>query len=209
MNADGSGLTQLTNNELRDWEPNWSTDNRIAFERHNSTNPKTWAIIVMNPDGSGIVEIVNDTIKNEDPHWSPDSRRIVFTRYDGSDDEIFIMNDDGSGLTPLTSKEYGDYEPGWSPDGQKIVWQGYDGNDHEIYTINIDGTGMVPLTAFEGFDLHPDWQPIRERSPVSGEIIPINTLQLLIPYLLILAIATGMVLMLYFARIKTSKKLVY
>src|SRR5918995_6094775 len=50
MNADGSGLTRLTNNDTEDSVPTWSPDGtRIAFSSHRTGFDEIW---VMNADAS-------------------------------------------------------------------------------------------------------------------------------------------------------------
>ena len=53
MNADGSGVTRLTDNDARDdGTPAWSPDGRrIAFDSNHVGNIE---IYVMNADGSGV-----------------------------------------------------------------------------------------------------------------------------------------------------------
>jgi len=51
MNADGSGLTLLTDNSATGWAPAWSPDGRrIGFVSRRDGNME---IYVMNADGSG------------------------------------------------------------------------------------------------------------------------------------------------------------
>ena len=50
MNADGTGVQQLTDNDNFDWTPSWSPDgDRIAFA---SDRDGDWEIFVMNADGT-------------------------------------------------------------------------------------------------------------------------------------------------------------
>ena len=52
INADGSGLTNLTNDPGNDYDPDWSPDGRqIAF---SSTRDGNYEIYVMNADGSEV-----------------------------------------------------------------------------------------------------------------------------------------------------------
>jgi Tol biopolymer transport system component len=52
MNADGTGVTQLTDNNDWDRSPVWSPDGKqIAFE---SDRYGDWEIFVMNADGSDV-----------------------------------------------------------------------------------------------------------------------------------------------------------
>jgi len=70
MNADGSGLTNLTNNSADDWSPAWSADGaKIAFSSDRDGNAE---IYVMNADGSGQTRLTNNSADDWSPAWSPE-----------------------------------------------------------------------------------------------------------------------------------------
>ena len=51
MNADGTGVTQLTNNAFPEFDPIWSPDGkRLAFGRYDGVD---FEVVVINADGSG------------------------------------------------------------------------------------------------------------------------------------------------------------
>ncbi|HVB63848.1 MAG TPA: protein kinase, partial [Nitrolancea sp.] len=78
MNADGSGLTALTQNDQDDWEPSVSSDEaQVAFV---STRDGHNQIYVMNADGSNQRRLSNDPGSDEFPLWSPAGPHIVFSR---------------------------------------------------------------------------------------------------------------------------------
>ncbi len=55
MNANGTGVQQLTDNDDGDWNPAWSPNgNKIAF---TSDRYGDWEIFVMNADGSNVVSL--------------------------------------------------------------------------------------------------------------------------------------------------------
>ncbi len=98
MNADGSGVEQLTDNDSVDTNPAWSPDgDRIVFTSDRDNDVEIYDIYVMNADGSG-VEQLTDGCSNDAPAWSPDGDRIAF----GSRGGIYVMNADGSGMEQLT-----------------------------------------------------------------------------------------------------------
>ena len=58
INADGSGETELTNNDFFDFPGAWSPDGkRIAFA---SDRDGVFGIFVMNADGTGATRVMND-----------------------------------------------------------------------------------------------------------------------------------------------------
>src|SRR2546429_5455754 len=69
MNADGSGVTQLTSGEFVDDDPVWSPDGqRIAF--HSTRDGGDEDIFVMNADGSGVTPLTfNDGVSDAVPVW--------------------------------------------------------------------------------------------------------------------------------------------
>ena len=159
MNADGSGVTRLTNNSSYDRIPSWSPDGRrIAFTSNRSGNSEIYA---MNADGSGVTRLTNNSdFSGWSSSWSPDGRRIAFTSNRSGNSEIYAMNADGSGVTRLTNRTNNDFGPSWSPDGGKIAFYSYHGDDnYEIYVMNADGSGVTRLTNRTNNDFVPSWSP--------------------------------------------------
>jgi TolB protein len=156
MNADGSGVRQLTNGY--DISPVWSPDGtRIAFSSNRDGNHE---IYVMNADGSGQVNLTNNPGFDDWAVWSPDGTRIAFYSYRDGNNEIYVMNADGSGQVNLTNNPGNDISPRWSPDGTRIAFvSNRDGNYEMIYVMNADGSGQVNLTNNPGDDFAPVWSP--------------------------------------------------
>jgi Tol biopolymer transport system component len=171
INADGSGMQQLTSYSLSSslgyggaTDPQWSPDDsKIAYVYYS--NAPVENIWVMNADGSAQTQITQLTQANSfSPAWTPDGHKIVYLSYralNGTDAantgaNIWIMNADGSGTTPLTSVTISDYyfEFALSPDGSKIAFsssRALDGSNNlgaasNIWIMNIDGSALTPLT---------------------------------------------------------------
>jgi hypothetical protein len=146
MHADGSQLTNITNNPASDYSPLWSPDGRkIAFVSDRTGNED---IFVMDPDGSNLTQLTDNPGYDGYFSWSPDGKRIVYIT--GKKDinqagQLALMEADGSKKTTLTDP--GSYLLlGWSPDSRKIVFikQNPDADsaaDNLVAVINTDGTG--------------------------------------------------------------------
>jgi Tol biopolymer transport system component len=109
MNADGSGLEQLTNGG-RSRTPAWSPDGtRIAFAGYEpDVGFMHGDVYVMNADGTGTVRLTTDPGTEDGPVWSPDASRIAFVELpdgDGSACSIEVMDRDGTGRQTIADKD--------------------------------------------------------------------------------------------------------
>ena len=157
MNSDGSGQTNLTNNNADDYVPVWSPDGaRIAFRSNRDGKSE---IYVMNANGSGQDRVTEDTATDGTPYWSPDSSRIAFASKRDGNSEIYVVNANGSGHTNLTNNSAEDYFPVWSPDGSRIAFASKRDGNREIYVMYSDGSGQTNLTNNGAEDYLTDWSP--------------------------------------------------
>ena len=156
MNADGSGVLQLTDNDFRDFDPAWSPDgNQILFVQANETG---FLIHLVEADGSDENLLSVEDSKpyvNDGPVWSPDGEKIAFFSDRDGDSEIFVMNVDGSGVRQLTNNDVPDLYPLWSPDGEEIAFFGEFEKRRRMYKIHRSGSDLVMLGSY---DLWFDWK---------------------------------------------------
>jgi hypothetical protein len=160
MNADGSGLTQLTEGLLAA-APAWSPDGtRIVFARDQGTS-----LVIMNADGTGAQELRLDGEAYppyQGPSWSPDGTRIAFQASPeprADTNSVWVANIDGTGTTRITHGG-SDGTPAWSPDGTALAYAGPDG----IYLHDVRTGSEHRLTDCRfredcGRDSHPSWAP--------------------------------------------------
>ena len=102
VNADGSGLRQITPSGLGAVSAQWSPDGQlIAFTSKLRARPQVW---VVHPDGTGLREVTSDSDGSISgfPVWSPDSTKLLFERTTKHGEALWIANADGTALYELT-----------------------------------------------------------------------------------------------------------
>jgi len=113
MNADGTGVTQLTTGG--GILPAWSPDGqRIAFTTFRDGD---WEIYVANATGAGSpVNLTRDPDASDmAATWSPDGGRLAFTSHRDGRVDLYVMNADGSGVTRVARSSGDDQRPAWQP----------------------------------------------------------------------------------------------
>jgi Tol biopolymer transport system component len=157
VNADGSGLRQLTDSACFNVAPAWSPDGaRIAFwSSRDNCGSGNYDLYVMNADGTGQTRLTNAPTENGAPSWSPDGRRIAFNSNRDGNMEIYVMRADGSGVVRLTNDAGADVNPSWSADGSQIVFDSDRAGNRDIYVMRADGSGVRRLTSDAAADTQP------------------------------------------------------
>jgi TolB protein len=125
MNADGTGVTQLTHSGYDEW-PAWSPDGRKILFASSEDDPSKglqYGIFEMDPDGSNVRQL-RSGFRDSWPAWSPDGSLIAFVGLNRENlgMNLFVMNADGSGEKILISGLSHDERPAWSPDGKSITF---------------------------------------------------------------------------------------
>ena len=159
MDYNSDIISQLTNNDLRDWGPRFSPDgSRVAFISDRDEGDE---IYIMNSDGSNVTQLTNNDSRNWGPCFSPYGIRIVFySRSPGN--KIYIMNSDGSNIMQFTDDSSSCSQPAWSPDGSKIAFSSQingDTGDWEICVMNPNRSNFVQLTDNNFNCSQPAWSP--------------------------------------------------
>jgi len=167
MNADGSSLTRLTNNEFNDDHPRWSPDGTKVLFQSDRDNPETGNadIYVMNANGTSQTRLTYDAADDSAAVWSPDGAKIVFQSLrNGQYYQVYVTNADGTNQVNTSNSFAADYQPSWSPNGAKIAFASERDSPtnfslSSIYAMNADGTNQTRLTtSSEPFrDEQPAW----------------------------------------------------
>ena len=139
---DGTNLQDLTNGTPNAGFPSWSADGKEVVFR-------TWGKDQM---GLRIINVETHQIRvlttglDNVPDWSPDGSRIVFTRKENNNFDIFTFKPDGTDLQRLTDFPASDAHAVWSWDGKHIMWNSgeYGFKDEaELYDHSFQPYGTI------------------------------------------------------------------
>ena len=185
VNADGSGLTQLTFSPGPDGMASWSPDgSKIVFISYRTGGYRVW---VMNADGSNPVQLNENVPYSANPYYSPDGTQIGFDSTSPSDGFIglWLMNADGSNARSVYDP-YGDFDAifsGWSPGGDRmlftyidwILWNGnYYWESMSLRGLRIPTTtGAYDTYSSLGTEMGMSWEATDKTPPnVSVQPLP-------------------------------------
>lgn len=166
MNADGSGVVQITSHALvtqGSSYPTWSPDGtRIAYHEAIGHPPPAGLTLdglsIVNADGSypTMVTSGGDAIDDSFPTWSPDGTAIAFQGYrksNGNGRGIIVHTLATHAETFLTPSGATANYPAWSPSGSQVAYS-YNNN---LFRVNADGSGATQINAGAGTYVWPRW----------------------------------------------------
>lgn len=166
MNADGSGLRQLTNDPGTDDEPAISPDGRyIVF---HSMRTGDGDIYLMRSDGlPGTAQRVTSGPRPErHPTWSPDGTMIAYEAPSvvNTSTQIFVQRVPVGSPVQVTFSNRSSTDPAWSPDGDRLAYVRYTpspvGTNRPTIYIQKFSTGTtIKLTDPTYYAFDPAWSP--------------------------------------------------
>jgi Tol biopolymer transport system component len=128
MRADGSGMTNITNDPAHDNNPFWSPDGkRIAFEKDEDGFTQ---IYLMDADGSNVMQLTNKeadhflpmNIDGKSYPWSPDGSKLLFLqREPGAETStLYSIHIHGKNTVTFANGNIQHNSLSWSPNGKYI-----------------------------------------------------------------------------------------
>jgi TolB protein len=169
VNPDGSGFREITSGPNNNAFPSMAPDGTRFVYR--TFGPAGEGLRIINIDTKEVSVLTNGY--DNFPLWSPRGDRIMFSRQDRGDYEIYTINPDGTGLKQLTHVRGNDAHQAWSPDGEQIVFasarMGFKDEISytdapqpygELFVMRYDGTAVEQLTDNQWEEGTPAWRPL-------------------------------------------------
>jgi len=163
VRADGTGLTNLTNDAGGDFAPSWSPDGtKILFVSDRDGDAD---IYVMDADGGNVMQLTDDPGTDQQPAWSADGTSIAFLTDREGNGELYTMHPDGSAPLNVSHSLGGDGPFMWSPAGARLVYQrGTASGGSDVAFVNADGSSVLaPTVGVSSLNETPAWSPDGDR----------------------------------------------
>jgi TolB protein len=119
LQMDEGSVTQLTNNELQDERPDWSSDGDHivymgAIENTNLFDPEE--IFVLPRQGGEPIQLTDNLHGDITPSWSPDGKWIAFSSSRAGGWNIYLLSAQGEGdPIAITQGSAWNRSPAWRP----------------------------------------------------------------------------------------------
>jgi Tol biopolymer transport system component len=176
MNANGSGVTRLTNNPAADTQPSWAPDGSyLVFTSFRDGNQGD--IYTMAANGTDVRNITFIAGDDTDPSWGRNGR-IVFTSKRSGSSQLYTMNPDGSGLTGPVTSAGTNFLAKWNSVGNRIAFVSNRDGNNEIYTMRQGGEEQTRLTNNSYNDWDPAYAPDSSRIVFSSAAFGDDNLEL-------------------------------
>ena len=165
MNADGTGLMQITDLQEGACQPTWSPDGtKLLFISPCSKNQESYpgsSMFIMNADGTNLTPLISVPGGDYDPAWSPDGLKIAFTSLRLDDKpKVCVMFLWDYTVQILAAEGSKNMQPAWSPDGRQIVFATNRNGPQQLWIMASDGSSKARFSSSGALsNSFPDWSP--------------------------------------------------
>ena len=137
MDADGSSVLQISNDDAFEGRATWSGDSTAIAWTADGTDSDVW---VSNAGAAAPVNITDDPGEDFEPHWSPTDDRIAFTSTRTGDSEVFTVSSSGADVVNVSQDSGTDDGAKFSPDGQSLAFFSDRSGARGIHLAHFDGS---------------------------------------------------------------------
>jgi TolB protein len=154
--ADGAGVTQLTNDANISVAPSLSPDGHsLVYTGYKSGYADVYEINLASGARNRIIKFPGT---NSGATYSPDGNRLAVTLSKDGNPELYVTSASGGGARRLTHTPGVESSPTWSPDGSEIIYSSDDRGVPQLYRISASG-GSGRQIGGGGYSTEPNWSP--------------------------------------------------
>jgi len=137
--------------------PRWRPDLRaIAFISYREHFQHLFQVDLGSKQVSRLVPGPNTVLSAA---WSPDGSKLLITREEGGNTDIYLADRNGGNLQRLTDHWAIDVSPTWAPDGKRFAFCSARAGSPQIYVMGIDGSGLERVSRVGNYNTSPAWAP--------------------------------------------------
>src|SRR6266545_618207 len=122
MDADGSNIVRITENEVDDADPRWSPNGTQLLYNSGSIDLNEQDVYLVTLADLGTRKLTSDGVNDSFGEWAPDGTGIAYASYRGDQWDVYVVTADGMATTQLTDDPADDFGPRWSPDGSQTLY---------------------------------------------------------------------------------------
>ncbi len=171
INADGTGLSSLTNATNDDYFPVWSPKgDKVLFTSYLDGSTYTY---VIDTDGTNLVDLTKDGRASNSAIWSSDGAKLVFIdSITAQVNGIFIVNADGIAPVEISLAGVGLVrDVSSSADGSKIAYRQYTlDEDFGIFVADINGAKTIRVSPDGTTSYRYAWSPDGSKIAMSSGV---------------------------------------
>ncbi len=168
VNADGSGLRQLTREPLTSslGPQDWTPDGRHLLLSREVDGQLD--LFLLDVDTGEEQRLTTDPSREYGAAVSPDGTMVALHAETDDASQIVVMDADGTNRRLITSGRPRGYGPRWSPDGRWLVFsqEGENGEQYDVVAVELATSRARVLIATPEDEREPDFMPVsRPRQP--------------------------------------------
>ena len=157
MNADGSGMRRLTNEDnKRHYYGSLAPDGKsVVYSSFREQN--VYEIYSLNLDDGSVKQLTDRMGVLLAPEVSPDGTSIVMTRGNPNTGNVQILVMDRNGENAGNIPQVVGWDPTWSPDGKQVLFASGVGGRVQLFVVNRDGGGLRQVSNLPAIRGRSDW----------------------------------------------------
>ena len=141
--------------------PRWRNDNRaVLFTSYREHSPHLFQLDLSTRQATRLVGGPGQVL---DGAWSPDGSKLLVSRDEGGNSDIYLFDSGGQMIRRLTDHWAIDVSPVWAPDGRRLAFCSARTGSPQIYVMNVDGSGLTRVSHTGSYNTSPAWSPKGDR----------------------------------------------